>query len=101
MKSICTGAFCAGRHSLPDIVLTGVIERKTAAHRLLIEDRLPLFPGVVTFVKAAARKYPWNCQHGSPSEIDFVLERAKFEFGILCDYQCGGMFRPATGSILL
>jgi len=70
-------AFARAGIPLPDIVLTGVIERKTAAHRLLIEDRLPLFPGVVTFVKSAARKYPLGIvSMARRSEIDFVLERA-------------------------
>ncbi len=42
---------------LSDDVLRSVIERKSELHRKALEDELPLFPGVVTFVKSAARTY--------------------------------------------
>jgi beta-phosphoglucomutase len=66
----------AGRETT-DAQLAGIIERKTARHRELIKDELPLFPGVVTFVKSCARQW----QTGLVSmarriEIDHVLERA-------------------------
>src|SRR5205814_6969983 len=37
---------------LTDTVLGEVIERKSASHRTMIEDDLPLFPGAVTFIKS-------------------------------------------------
>src|SRR5215207_8679158 len=42
---------------LPDEVLARVIDAKTEAHRRLLEGELPLFPGVVTFIKALKRRY--------------------------------------------
>ena len=48
----------AGRDDLTDDVLRRVVEREAAAHRELLGERPPLFPGVVTFVKALARAYP-------------------------------------------
>ncbi|HEX7957727.1 MAG TPA: HAD family hydrolase, partial [Pyrinomonadaceae bacterium] len=44
----------AGRE-LTEETLGRVIEAKTAAHRKLLEGELPLFPGVVTFIKALKR----------------------------------------------
>ncbi len=54
-----------------------VIEAKTAKHRELIKDELPLFPGVVTFVKSCARQWPLGLvSMARRTEIDHVLERA-------------------------
>jgi HAD superfamily hydrolase (TIGR01509 family) len=57
-----------------------VVEAKTAAHRDLIKDELPLFPGVVTFIKALARRHPLGLvSMANRSEIDYVLERASLD----------------------
>ena len=66
----------AGRE-LTDETLRAVIERKSAAHRELISGELPLFPGVVNFVKSVARRYPLGLvSMARREEIDRVLERA-------------------------
>ena len=66
----------AGRE-LADEVLARVIEAKTAAHRKLLGGELPLFPGVVTFVKALARGHSLGLvSMARRTEIDYVLERA-------------------------
>ncbi|HEX8502938.1 MAG TPA: HAD family phosphatase [Pyrinomonadaceae bacterium] len=66
----------AGRE-LTDELLGRLLEGKTAAHRKLIEGELPLFPGVVTFVKACARRYSVGLvSMARRTEIDHVLERA-------------------------
>lgn len=57
--------------------LDELIERKTDAHRRLIEAELPLFPGVVTFIKAAARHFTLGVvSMARRVEINHVLERA-------------------------
>ncbi|MDQ3907001.1 MAG: HAD family phosphatase [Acidobacteriota bacterium] len=66
----------AGREAT-DEQLRGVIERKTEKHRELIREDLPLFPGVVTFVKSCARQWPLAlASMARRTEIDHVLERA-------------------------
>jgi beta-phosphoglucomutase len=61
-------------------MLTAVIERKSALHRASIQDSLPLFPGVLTFVKAAARPYALGLvSMARRVEIDDVLERAHLD----------------------
>jgi beta-phosphoglucomutase len=66
----------AGRE--PDeATLQRAVERKLQLHRELIKDALPLFPGVVTFIKAAARRYQLGIVSMSPrTDIEHVLERA-------------------------
>ena len=62
---------------LTDDVLRSVLERKGELHRGKIEDELPLFPGVVTFVKAVARHYALGVvSMATRDEIDYVLARA-------------------------
>jgi beta-phosphoglucomutase len=62
---------------LPDEVLTRIIEAKTDAHRKLLEGELPLFPGVVTFIKALKRQHSIGLvSMARRTEIDHVLERA-------------------------
>lgn len=58
--------------------LEEVLAAKAITHRKKIEEKLPLFPGVVTFMKGAARQ----CSLGLVSmadlpEINFVLDRAR------------------------
>ncbi|HEX8632827.1 MAG TPA: HAD family phosphatase [Pyrinomonadaceae bacterium] len=46
-------------------------------HRELIADELPLFPGVVTFIKSLARRYPLAVvSMARRASIEYVLERA-------------------------
>jgi beta-phosphoglucomutase-like phosphatase (HAD superfamily) len=62
---------------LTDSVMASIIERKSELHRKEIEDELPLFSGVVTFVKATSRHYaPGLVSMARRAEIDHVLERA-------------------------
>ncbi len=60
-----------------DEQLQRVFSRKTELHRELIEDELPLFPGVVTFIKATSRVWPLALvSMATRDEIDHVFERA-------------------------
>lgn len=62
---------------LTDEVLVQVQNKKTDLHRKMIEDELPLFPGVVTFLNAAAREFSLGLvSMASTEEISYVLERA-------------------------
>ncbi|HYY94717.1 MAG TPA: HAD family phosphatase [Pyrinomonadaceae bacterium] len=75
----------AGRE-LSDEVLRRVIEREAASHRAALEKELPLFPGVVTFVKALSRRHPLGLvSMAGRDEIDYALARAGLtqHFGII------------------
>jgi HAD superfamily hydrolase (TIGR01509 family) len=70
-------AFARGERELDDDTLKRVIQAKTEAHRKLLGEEPPLFPGVVTFVKALSRRYPIGLvSMARRMEIDYVLERA-------------------------
>ncbi|MFL6228482.1 MAG: HAD family hydrolase [Pyrinomonadaceae bacterium] len=70
-------AFARAGREVEDEQLRRVIEGKTEQHRELIKDELPLFPGVVTFIKACARQWPLAiASMARRVEIDHVLERA-------------------------
>jgi HAD superfamily hydrolase (TIGR01509 family) len=70
-------AYARAERELDEESLGRLVEAKTAAHRKLIEGELPLFPGVVTFIKAVARRYAVGLvSMARRSEIDYVLERA-------------------------
>src|ERR1051326_4071567 len=47
-------AFGRVGRELSDEVMLRVIEKESAKHRAIIDEELPLAPGVVTFVKALA-----------------------------------------------
>ncbi|MCA1593643.1 MAG: HAD family phosphatase [Acidobacteria bacterium] len=79
-------AFVRAGVELTDEQLQRVIEGKTAKHRELMKDELPLFPGIVTFIKALARKYPLGLvSMARRTEIDYALARAGLAgyFGVL------------------
>ena len=69
----------AGREHTDDAVAR-VLAEKTKLHREMIADELPLFPGVVTFVKSLARRYPLAVVSMARREdIEYVLERASLK----------------------
>jgi beta-phosphoglucomutase len=58
--------------------LLGVQQGKTRLHRKMIEDELPLFPGVLTFLKATARRYSIGLvSMANKEEVGYVFERAR------------------------
>jgi phosphoglycolate phosphatase/beta-phosphoglucomutase len=55
-----------------------VLERKTQLHRTMIEDELPLFPGVVTLLKALSRRYELGLvSMANNVEIGYVMDRGR------------------------
>ena len=82
---------------LEDETLRAVIERKFELHRELIKDELPLFPGVVTFIKAAAREFPLGLvSMARRVEIDYALERARLNqfFGVIVSAEDAPRYKP-------
>ena len=77
-KTFVRAAFARANIALTDEVLASVLTGKGVKHRKLIEDELPLFPGVITFLKAASRCYQLGVvSMASLNEIDYALQRAK------------------------
>jgi beta-phosphoglucomutase len=77
-KAFVRAAFERAGKALSAEMLQATIEGKSQIHRRLIQDELPLFPGVVTFLKASARQYQLGLvSMARRQEIDYVLERAR------------------------
>lgn len=77
-KTFVQTMFERGNKVLSNDVLARVLAQKTNLHRTMIEDELPLFPGVMTFLKASAREFSLGLvSMASKDEIEYVLERAK------------------------
>lgn len=76
-KAFVRAAFERSAKPLNEETMWAVIEGKSETHHQLIEDHLPLFPGVVNFLKATARRYQLGLvSMARRVEIDYVLERA-------------------------
>ncbi len=66
----------AGRELTEERMLS-VIEREAAAHRGLLGEELPIFPGTVTFIKALSHAHPLGVvSMSSRDEIEYALGRA-------------------------
>jgi beta-phosphoglucomutase len=75
-----------------------VLRKKIELHRGMIEDELPLFPGVVSFLKTAARHFPLGLvSMANNEEISYVLERAKLGplFSVLITADDVSVCKPA------
>ena len=58
-------------------VLETVLGAKIDLHRQMIEDEIPLFPGVLTFLKAASRHFSIGLvSMADKAEIGYVFQRA-------------------------
>jgi HAD superfamily hydrolase (TIGR01509 family) len=77
-KAFLRAAFKQANKELTVEVMTDAIEGKSEIHRGLIEQELPFFPGVVTFLKTTVRRYQLGLVSMARSiEIEYVLERSK------------------------
>ena len=76
-ETFVRAAFARADKTLEVEALSRLIEQEGKLHRELLDDELPLFPGVVTFIKAAARRFTLGVVSMARREqIDYVLERA-------------------------
>lgn len=75
-RTFARTAFERAGKQLSEATSNIVLDAKTIAHRKLIEE-LPLFPGVVTFLKATSRKYALGLvSMATLDEIGYVIDRA-------------------------
>lgn len=55
-----------------------VLQEKAGHHREMIEDQLPIFPGVLTFLKAASRHFSLGLvSMANKTEVGYVFQRAR------------------------
>ena len=79
-RAFVGSAFARAGKELSERDRQSIIDRKSELHRELIQDELPLFPGVVTFLKATSRHFALGLvSMARLKEIDYVLERARLK----------------------
>lgn len=73
-------------------------QAKMETHRSFIEDQLPLFPGIVTFLKATSRHFSLGIvSMASSEEVGYVLSRARIEhlFSVIVSAEDVNACKPA------
>jgi HAD superfamily hydrolase (TIGR01509 family) len=87
---------------LTDPVLETVLSTKTDLHREMIAE-LPLFPGVLTFLKATAREFSLGLvSMANKVEVGYVFERAKLArlFSVVVTAEDASVCKPAPDCYL-
>jgi beta-phosphoglucomutase len=97
-KTFVQAMFQRAKKPLTDPVLETVLSVKTDLHRQMIEDELPLFPGVLTFLKATSRHFSLGLvSMASKVEISYVFERANLTplFSVVITAEDASVCKPA------
>jgi HAD superfamily hydrolase (TIGR01509 family) len=76
-ETFVRAAYQRSNVSVTEDAVQGMLAEKTIRHRKLIENELPFFPGVVTFIKALAREHAVGLvSMATLDEAGYVLDRA-------------------------
>jgi len=103
-ETFLRAAFERAERTLSDFLLQKISEQKTVQHRKLFGEILPLFPGVVTFLKATSRRYSLGVvSMATRSEIGYVLERAHLTsvFSVIVSTEDVGVCKPEPDCYLI
>lgn len=102
-KGFVRAAFAQAGKQLSDDVMKVVLAGKGVRHRKAIEDELPLFPGVVTLLKATSRHYSLGIvSMATRDEIQYVLDRARLRalFSVIGSAEDVNVCKPAPDCYL-
>jgi len=99
-RSFVKAMFERAKKPLTAPVLETVLGAKIDLHRQMIEDEdeLPLFPGVVTFLKAASRHFSIGLvSMADKAEIGYVFQRANLTplFSVIVTAEDASMCKPS------
>jgi HAD superfamily hydrolase (TIGR01509 family) len=97
-RTFVKSMFAHANKPLTDPVLETVIGAKTDIHRGIIEDELPLFPGVLTFLKSASRHFSIGLvSMANKVEVGYVFERANLTplFSVIVTCEDASACKPA------
>ena len=76
-RTFVRAMFDRAKKPLTDALWESVLDAKTDAHRKAIEDQLPLFPGVLTFLKNTSRHFSLGLvSMANKAEVGYVFQRA-------------------------
>jgi len=102
-KTFVQSMFAHAQKPLSNPLLAEVLGAKTDLHRQMIEDELPLFPGVLTFLKAAAREFQLGLvSMANVVEVSYVFQRANLTplFSIVITAEDATVCKPAPDCYL-
>ena len=97
-RTFVKAMFERAKRPLTDPVLETVIGAKTDLHRQMIEDELPLFPGVLKFLKATSRHFQLGLvSMANKAEVGYVFQRANLTlyFSVVVTAADASMCKPA------
>jgi phosphoglycolate phosphatase/beta-phosphoglucomutase len=97
-RTFVRSMFANAGKPLTDVMLESVQDAKTSIHREMIKDELPLFPGVLTFLKATARHFSIGLvSMANKAEIGYVFERANLGplFSVVVTAEDTSVCKPA------
>jgi beta-phosphoglucomutase len=103
-ETFVLAAFERAKQTLSDDLLRTISEEKTVQHRKLFGGVLPLFPGVVTFLKATSRRYSLGVvSMATQSEIGYILDRAHLRslFSVIVSTEAVGVCKPEPDCYLI
>jgi len=101
-RTFVKAMFERAKQPLTDPVLESVLNAKTDLHREMIAE-LPLFPGVLTFLKAAAREFSLGLvSMANKVEVGYVFARANLTplFEIVVTAEDASVCKPAPDCYL-
>ena len=96
-RTFVKAMFERAKQPLTDPVLETVLSAKTDLHREMIAE-LPLFPGVLTFLKATAREFSLGLvSMANKTEVGYVFERANLTplFEIVVTAEDSSAYKPS------
>jgi phosphoglycolate phosphatase/beta-phosphoglucomutase len=102
-KTFVRSMFEHAKKPLTNPLLEKVLDAKTDLHRQMIEDELPLFPGVLTFLKAAAREFEVGLvSMANKIEVGYVFQRANLTplFSVIVTTEDASVCKPAPDCYL-
>jgi HAD superfamily hydrolase (TIGR01509 family) len=101
-KTFVRSMFEHAKKPLSDPLLEEVLGAKTDLHRQMIEE-LPLFPGVLTFLKAASREFQLGLvSMANLVEVSYVFQRANLTplFTVIVTAEDASVCKPAPDCYL-
>src|SRR5215216_2600128 len=101
-RTFVRSMFAHAKKPLSDPLLEEVLGAKTDLHRQMIEE-LPLFPGVLTFLKAASREFQLGLvSMANLAEVSYVFQRANLTplFTVIMTSEDSSVCKPAPDCYL-
>src|SRR5215212_8385164 len=102
-RTFVRSMFKHAKKPLSDPLLEEVLGAKTDLHRQMIEDELPLFPGVLKFLKAASREFQLGLvSMANLTEVSYVFQHANLTplFTVIVTAEDASVCKPAPDCYL-